>query len=212
MNSAATLADAVANQSVLGQLVGGFPSNALSDRINQGLTRMNIPVAQADSQGNQLPSVASIPGLARTPGDTFSAGAAAAPDPKFVRVFQPQAHVQAGHSGAIDHSNPNNPGAVSAEEMARRTPMNDYQMARLRAAYTPIVSPKEQAANAYLNLIQQRFAEEQAAAARGQVLDPKSAGNLSRDRAIAGYQRFLPQGLGIGLSDEAQAASGAGMP
>ena len=61
----------------------------------------------------KLTSYADI--IAARPGGFYAPNAAI--DPNFVRVFQAPA-VQA--AGPIDHSNPNNPGAISAQEMARR--------------------------------------------------------------------------------------------
>jgi hypothetical protein len=84
----------------------------------------------------KLTSYADI--IAARPGGFYAPNAAI--DPNFVRVFQAPA-VQA--AGPIDHSNPNNPGAISAQEMARRAAptMTPYAMAQLRAAYAPLGSP-----------------------------------------------------------------------
>jgi hypothetical protein len=44
----------------------------------------------------------------------------------------------------IDHSHPDNPGAISAQEMVRRTAnYSPYQMDRLRQSYAPLVAPRD---------------------------------------------------------------------
>lgn len=212
MNNAPTLADAVAAArgtwntfrgagQTLGSYIGGH--GGVPDAPAPAPTQ-NPPLAVAQNPGALPPMTLGGVPISRLQAP-LGQNMESIPTRSMFAPIAPMAQVVPREAQQIDHSHRDNPGAISAQEMARRNPgLTPYMMAQERATAVPLVSQKEAATGAYLSLVQQRYNEQMAAQGRGQVLDPESQGNKARDKLIAAYQRLLPQGIGLNMSDEAQ--------